>query len=120
MTTKVTYGKTKIYLNERLISRQGLSEDDVAEIVRLHKDRMRIESLMARSKKPETIKRLFAEWTEGQFALQRAWRFPEDANWHPSHRLPHCTCPKYDNDERIGTPYKVVNPACIIHGNGLE
>ncbi len=113
---KVQYGKRKIFLNPRLIAEKRLTDEQVQTIKDLHIARMRIESLMGRCKKPEKIRWWFDTWTENQYLLQEAWGFERNSDWHPSHRLPHCTCQKLDNDERIGTSYKVVNPECILHG----
>lgn len=113
---KVQYGKRKIFLNHHLIAEKCLTDDQVQTIKDLHIARMKIEIWMERCKKPEKILWWFATWTENQYLLQEAWGFEQNANWHPSHRLPHCVCGFIDNEDRLGTPYKVVNPDCILHG----
>jgi hypothetical protein len=111
-------GEEVLRLNQRLITQQGLDQEQVDKIKELHLERISIENQLASAHRVEDIKAIFGYWTQNQFALQRGWSFPEDANWHASHRLPHCSCTaKLDNDERLGVPYKIITPGCIIHDN---
>lgn len=111
----VTYKDNSIRLNARLITQKALSKMQVQAIKELHKQRMIIEEQLEAAHRQEDINYIYSNWTNNQFALQRAWGFPENANFHPSHRLPHCDCPKLDGDDRIGTPYKVCTVGCPIH-----
>lgn len=111
----VTYKDNSIRLNARLITQKALSKIQVQAIKELHKQRMMLEEQLESVHREEDIRHLFLRWQTTQFSLQQAWGFPEDANFHPSHRLPHCDCPKLDGDDRIGTPYKVVTQGCPIH-----
>lgn len=112
-------GEPALRLNERLIVQQGLSQDQVEAIKQLHVERMMVEDVMGEpSTTKEQLQTLFKTWTSLQFDLQEGWGFPQDANYHPSHWLPRCTCAKIDNNERLGTPYKVVTKGCPIHDTG--
>ena len=54
-----------------------------------------------------------------EYVLQRLWGFPMDSDYHRySYDLKGCTCPKMDNMERVGTPYRVHNGDCPFHGRG--
>ena len=113
-------GKPVLRLNQRLITQKGLDKEEVDKIKELHVERIRIEDQMSATDDPSEIKRLFNAWTTGQYLLQSLWGFPEDINYHPSHRLSKCTCgATMDNDERLGTPYKVVSHDCPIHGENI-
>lgn len=111
----VTYKDNSVRLNHNLIVQKALSKMQVEAIKDLHLQRMMIEGQLADVHREEDIKHLFSQWMFNQFSLQRAWGFPEDANFHPSHHLPHCVCPELDNDDRLGSPYKVVTQGCPIH-----
>lgn len=102
-------------LNSRLIAQQGLTQAEVDHLKKLHLQRMEIEERLDAATDTKTIQEVFVEWTSNQFALQRGWGFPEDARYHPSHRLSKCSCPTADNDERIGTDYFITNEGCPIH-----
>jgi hypothetical protein len=108
-------GKIILKLNPHLIKKQGLNQEQVNRIKELHLERISIEKQLEQAHRVEDIRFLYSEWCSLQFLLQDAWDFPRDANWHPSHRLPHCSCPKLDGDDRIGVPYKIVTKGCVIH-----
>lgn len=100
-------------LNETLLNKQN--NCNLHQLKQLHTKRHALELEMLNANDKQQLKQLLLEWTEVQFDLQEAWGFPKDATFHPSHRLPKCGCPKMDNDERIGTPYKVINEDCPLH-----
>jgi hypothetical protein len=109
-------GKPALKLNKSLIDAQQIDDEGIEDIKILHCIRLYIEEQMQAQTKPEYIKEWYKLWVENQYQLQAAWGFPQDANFHPSHRLHHCACPVMDNDERLGTPYRVTNSDCILHG----
>jgi hypothetical protein len=56
--------------------------------------------------------------TVSEYTLQRLWRFPENSDFHTWWlRLAKHRCPVMDNEERIGTPYKVIVCSCPYYGN---
>lgn len=104
-------------VNEKLAKKQGLTEDDILVIERLHTKREELEEQL-KSCKPVEIQKLFYLWTENEFELQRVWKFPLDEKYHRSWYLPHCICAKIDNDERYGYGMYVTK-GCPIH-NPIE
>jgi len=108
-------GEPILRLNQRLITQQGLTQEQVDKIKELHMERLSIEKQLEEAHRVEDIKAIFGYWTDCEYRLQDAWGFPRDANWHPSHHLPHCVCPKMDNDDAIGTGYFVRVQGCAIH-----
>jgi hypothetical protein len=60
-------------------------------------------------------RKLFPLWIANEYALQRLWGFPEDPKYHRSYYYPQCTCPKIDNEDMRGTPYRVYDASCPIH-----
>jgi hypothetical protein len=52
-----------------------------------------------------------------EFMMQEAWGFPKDSNYHTHwFELPKCICPKMDNKDSYGTPYRVIRVDCPVHG----
>jgi len=102
-------------LNDALVQ-QGITDEGLEELKRLHQDRLLTEQFMEGTDDPKKLKALFEVWTNIQYSLQMAWGFPEDANYHRFWEVPKCACPPIDNSERLGTPYKIVDSACPIHG----
>lgn len=57
---------------------------------------------------------------ELEFALQKEWGFPQDANYHTYWSRPKsCTCPKMDNADYFGFG-KIITSDCPLHGHGFE
>lgn len=121
--TKFTEDQLTVYLNDKpltklngsLAERQGVTLERLAKLKESHVDRYLTERQLEQASRVEDIQMLFQEWTRLNFLQQKLWGFPEDANFHPSHRLPHCTCPKMDGDERLGSKFAVRTSGCPIH-----
>lgn len=55
--------------------------------------------------------------TETEFTIQKLWKFQPDPNYHRMwFEDPKCSCPNMDNKDRLGTPYKIINEECKLHG----
>lgn len=109
-------------LNPILLERQRISEPGEEYILSLH--RMRAElfkfsstlNINDEDAKP-IFKQLPAMLGQIEFAMQRAWKFPEESKFHTWwHRIPHCTCPNMDNDELQGRDQRIYNLDCPLHG----
>lgn len=109
-----------IQLNERLIQRQGLVQADVDEILRLHVIKHKVfERMKALSPTTQqsSLRFLAQSVRQIEFQQQKFWKFTQDETRHGWFEVPHCACPKHDNRDRQGTPYKVINTTCPIHGS---
>lgn len=121
--TKFTEEDLTVYLNDQpllringnLAERQKITKEQLYKLKELHVDRYLIEKQLESASRVEDIQMLFNEWTRINFEQQDNWNFPRDANWHPSHRLPHCLCGVMDNDERLGTGFAIRVSGCPIH-----
>ena len=112
-------------INVDLAKKQGLTDEDLIKIKVYWINRWTIETLME-GLDPEvesnlhSLKTLFEKWRENEFELQEVWGFPRSADYHRDFDLPHCTCPKLDNEDYLGTGYRVVTAGCIYHGPQKE
>ena len=114
-TTVYRNNQPVLKLNSRLIEKQGLTQAEVDIIKELHVRRNEIEENLQTCRLEE--RRVLLEcWTDNQYKLQSAWRFPEDAKFHRFWDIDGCDCPKMDNDDAYPTGYYVVSQACRIHG----
>lgn len=111
----------EVVLNQHLIERQGLAQCEVEEIKHLHeiKDTLfdNIRDLNPNiPEELEMIRHAAVELRDIEFAMQRAWRFDENADFH-SHWLyiPHCRCPKMDNRDNFGTGLRWTTGGCPVH-----
>ena len=106
-----------VRLNERLIIQKGLSEAEVEQILRLHEYKLTIRGKMkALPPNNPKIRAYAKELEQLEFLLQEAWKFPRDANFHRFWEMPHCTCPKMDNEDAYPSGYYVKNLSCPVHG----
>lgn len=114
----VTVHNKWIRLNEYLILQQKLSEVEVEQILRLHEYKLTIcakmEALLPDNPK---IKVYAKDLEQLEFLLQDAWKFPRDVNYHRFWEMPHCTCPKMDNDDAYPSGYYVRSLCCPAHGD---
>lgn len=110
-------GKPVYYLNESLAKRQGITDKELENLIRLHEMKLFLFSRMKVVADKEYLRDAATIFKGIEFAMQRNWRFPEDEAFHEWYTVPQCSCPKMDNFERRGTGRKIVNLACIIHGN---
>lgn len=103
-------------LNARLVEKQNLNEREIDQLKRLHFKRSEIFEEMKATDKKEILQKLFKDYTKNEFALQKAWKFNEDENYHRWWEVPKCKCPKLDNEDSYGTSRKIYNGNCPIHG----
>lgn len=117
MSLDIIYkGQFKGSLNEALIKRNNVAPEKVEKIKKLHLKKWEIFEEMENETSPELLKSYSKLVETIEYELQGLWGFPKNKNFHAWYMVPHCKCPKTDNQERTGTPYQVFNQHCIIHG----
>lgn len=110
----VTVNGTTITLNKDLIEKQKLDLETVATILGLHARKAAL--LQEMETAPEFSWEAYARDIRSiEFALQRSWGFPQSENFHRWWNLPHCSCPKLDNEERYGTAQLIIDKECPVH-----
>lgn len=98
-------------LNENLVKRQRITEET---IVKLHAVYDKLNDVI---ENPENFNNPVELIQEMEFELQALWKFPIDADFHAHWlRIKGCECPKMDNRERMGTPYRIYSVFCPWHG----
>jgi hypothetical protein len=108
-------------LNKKLIVQQDLSDDDVAELEHLHNVREQLFDIAddCDLDDPASVAtlRTMADLLESlEYNMQRVWKFPQNSNFHSWwFQIPHCSCPKLDNQDWIGHPNRVYSGTCIVH-----
>jgi hypothetical protein len=110
---------TSDILNNDLIQEQGLTQEEVNALERLHYE------LEEELQKPiEEIKDIQA-YNDNimaiEYELQRLWHFPQDSNYHTWwFKDPKCLCGSMDNSDMIGTKYRTINGDCPLHGGQYD
>lgn len=105
----------RLTLNEYLIKKRHLTEDDVKAIIIWTKAKSKLFTKMKHTKDIKRLRELANQVTRIEYFIQEAWHFRRNKNWHRFWLLPRCTCPVLDNRDRLGTKYSVISGDCIIH-----
>ena len=103
------------FVSETLARTQGISDEAIAELVQLHKDRIDLFNLMKEMDPKLDNEALFEcseEWQKGEFKMQKLWGFKEDPKYHRFWNLPHCSCPSMDNIDMHPSDAYNVEPHC--------
>jgi hypothetical protein len=109
-------GKVISYLNPNLIKKNGLSINEVAKIKSLHCSKYIVFQAMENTDDVTTLK-YYAKIVEGiEYDLQGTWHFAKSSMMHRWFDVPKCKCPKLDNEERMGTKFRIFSADCPIHG----
>lgn len=98
--------------NPKLIKERKIRPENAEQINQIHQE---IDQLVADMAGAQQFSGYLAKYTELNYKLQDLWGFKRDKTKHRSYRLPHCTCPKMDNDDAGG--YYYVNADCPVHEN---
>lgn len=104
------------YLNSNLIEKQKISDKTIETLKELHVKKLEVFEEMKASSDKRILRQLAKKVTILEFLLQKHWKFDLNENYHYWCQVPHCQCPKMDNRDLYGTPYKIINQNCIIHG----
>lgn len=109
-------GKWICHLNERLVAKQGISDENLAALRLTHQVRHIIFERAKKTKDGRKLKELAGLFEELEFLQQSLWGFPQDEKFHRWFDMPGCTCPKLDNADNIGTGLRITVEDCPIHG----
>lgn len=108
--------RPEFHINLILVKKQGLTEDEVLDILRWHEYRMSVFDIMEATDEPERLRHLAQVVEDIEFQLQKLWKFPQSRDYHTWwNRVPKCRCPRMDNQDYHGTPYRVISGACPVH-----
>lgn len=113
-------------LNPHLIKKQELKEDDIYELEGLHETLNRtfdkMEALDPKNDEDKDTLILYSHLIESlEYNMQRVWKFEQDRMRHSWwYRVPHCTCPKMDNNDALYANVRLFRHDCPIHNHLLE
>ena len=66
---------------------------------------------------PKVLRMLAAQVEALEFEQQALWGFERDSSFHRFFDFPGCSCPKLDNEERIGIKNaRIISHRCKVHG----
>lgn len=106
------------YINRDLAAVRNITPSNIKRIKELHVTRhLLFELAKVKLDNRETLKNMVTVLENLEFELQKAWKFEQD-NWKHTwwNKIPGCTCPKVDNQDTYGTPFRYYSGDCPFHG----
>jgi hypothetical protein len=105
-------------LNPILMRQQNLQQDRYDMLIESHRLKFMIMDTM--EKHDPVMDRGFIRWCAElidklEFVQQAFWGLSLDPNFHMFWILPHCSCPKAENEHLWGTCVHMHDPDCPIH-----
>jgi hypothetical protein len=119
----VSHNGKAVTINSALVQLQHIDDDTLEHIKQTHVTRLKMfesaEDAVTRGD-IDGLRALATEFEALEFEQQALWGFPQDSSYHMWFTFPGCTCAKMDNMDRRGTPYRLIDVACPVHGNRGE
>lgn len=103
-----------------LVEKQELNQEQVDAVKFFQKKREELNdalNTLDHETYPVPFKALVDAWNENEGKLQMAWGFDFDHTMQRWFNIPKCTCPKLDNEERLGTVHRIIMEGCPCHGS---
>ena len=98
----------------QLIIQKNISHEELCEIVKLQKERLDLLEFLEKTTDRILMKIIYHQITEINYDLQILWGFTTNEFKHKPYYLPHCTCPKIDNED-AHLDLIWVNDNCPLH-----
>ena len=108
----------KAKINMDLAKQQGLSKDEIDNIIVLQQKRSDIRNGII-NKVIMPTRQVGEELSEIDVKLTKLWKFdnPNGYNFYKFWKEPGCLCPKMDNEDNYGkTSYIYISGRCPLHG----
>ena len=102
-------------VDRHLVIDKGLTQDEVDKIKELHIELLMTEGQLNTLFNKDDIKAWYSVWEQIQLELQEAWGLEPSINNIPAHHLSLCSCPKAENDNKLGTPFRIIDSNCRLH-----
>ena len=114
----IEFNGTDAVLNPLLIKWRGIQPEAIERLKAGHLSKSRLFQEMARTPKADTAALLVlaSKIDDVEFVLQENWGFPLDATYHEWFLVPHCSCNVTLNQSLRGSPLRLVNETCPVHG----
>lgn len=110
-------GSALSVLNENLVKKQKLNQDQIEELKELHIKMHDVKNQMKETDDAVVLHEFAKQVEDLEYAMQRAWGFEENQNFHTHWiRVPKCICPMMDNQDYYGTPFRNIDSQCPVHG----
>lgn len=110
--------KLALYLSLYLAEKQNLDIDDLKKIRKIHIKRLKLFDKIESENNVAKLHKFANDLEKIEYELQDAWKMDANPDFHSWWFMaPKCTCPKLDNEDRIGTCERIINKNCLMHGD---
>lgn len=116
-------GRLICRLNKETVKLQKVSTEVLNRIKELHRYQHGTKQVMKKLNPQTDIEELLLlleTWRKREFKLQELWGFDKNANFHKEWELPHCACPKIDNEDFYGNNMRYISENCPYHSTNLN
>lgn len=103
-------------LNKGFIEKQNLSEKDKEKLSELYQKKKAVYELMENESLPELLRSYNRSVEIINFEIQKTLHITLNKDFHDWYLVPHCQCPKKENERNTGKPERIYVSYCPIHG----
>lgn len=115
---EIKYKKYYTRLNPNLIIEKN---PDIIKLKALYIDLFKTFEMLENEDSPLIIHKWNLNIENIEFKMQKEWGFKEDKNMHTYwFKNGICTCPKLDNQDNLGTEYRIYSGDCKMHGDKIR
>lgn len=112
----VVDGVFKTRINSSLVLRQKISDSGLKKIIALHVERIKMEEAFVSTENKMSGEEYWDKWTQNQYALQEAWGFEKNGDYHVFWKMGGCSCPSMDNQMNYPSGPYYFKSNCAVHG----
>ena len=107
---------TRTYISPNMLSKQGVSDENLTLIRHSHIYKWQLYKEMEEAHNPHDLQVIAKKVEELEFYQQELWGFKKNACYHKFWNMPQCDCPVLDNEDMYGSGQVVYAEHCPIHG----
>ena len=105
---------TSKILNNKLIAKQNLSQQQVDSLENLHREMIKLKKMKLKDIK--NIEDYVFNVESLEYKMQHEWGFPQNSDYHVHwFQCDECKCGYMDNMDMVGTKYRTISGDCPLH-----
>jgi len=120
MKYEVEYKKWNATLNVNIL-KQNATEENIEKLKEVYINMFKVFEKMESTDNSFILHDCILKIEELEFEMQELWGFKKDRNMHRywfDNDI--CTCPRMDNFDNLGTPYRIYDSMCPLHGYNMR
>jgi len=102
-------------LNENILTRQNLNNNEIHKIKTLYKEKLLLEECI-KITNVSRMKEYAIIWFNNEKRIQKMLKFQDNENFIKFWNLHHCTCKPEINEAKFPNGNYYINEYCVLHG----